>query len=36
VAYLPKPFSPAQLAAKVRDVLLEPAPENGSEKGSDG
>ena len=27
VAYLPKPFSPAQLAAKVRDVLLEPAPE---------
>jgi len=28
VAYLPKPFSPAQLAAKVRDVLLEPAPED--------
>ena len=27
VAYLPKPFSPAQLAAKVREVLLEPAPE---------
>jgi PAS domain S-box-containing protein len=27
VAYLPKPFSPAQLAAKVRDVLLETAPE---------
>ena len=27
VAYLPKPFSPAQLAAKVRDVLLAPAPE---------
>jgi CheY-like chemotaxis protein len=27
VAYLPKPFSPAQLAAKVRDVLLEPKPE---------
>jgi PAS domain S-box-containing protein len=27
IAYLPKPFSPAQLAAKVRDVLLEPAPE---------
>jgi PAS domain S-box-containing protein len=26
VAYLPKPFSPAQLAAKVRDVLLQPAP----------
>jgi PAS domain S-box-containing protein len=26
VAYLPKPFSPAQLAAKVRDVLWEPAP----------
>jgi CheY-like chemotaxis protein len=25
VAYLPKPFSPAQLAAKVRDILLEPA-----------
>jgi len=27
VAYLPKPFSPAQLAVKVREVLLEPAPE---------
>jgi signal transduction histidine kinase/CheY-like chemotaxis protein len=27
VAYLPKPFSPAQLAAKVREVLLEPTPE---------
>ena len=27
VAYLPKPFSPTQLAAKVREVLLEPAPE---------
>jgi len=27
VAYLPKPFSRAQLAAKVREVLLEPAPE---------
>jgi PAS domain S-box-containing protein len=27
VAYLPKPFSPAQLAAKVRNVLLEPAPD---------
>ena len=26
VAYLPKPFSPVQLAAKVREVLLEPAP----------
>jgi len=26
VAYLPKPFSPSQLAAKVRDVLLEPTP----------
>jgi CheY-like chemotaxis protein len=25
VAYLPKPFSPAQLAAKVREVLSEPA-----------
>jgi PAS domain S-box-containing protein len=25
VAYLPKPFSPAQLAAKVREVLLESA-----------
>jgi CheY-like chemotaxis protein len=32
VAYLPKPFSPAQLAAKVRDVLLEPAPEKAPEK----
>ncbi len=28
VAYLPKPFSPMQLAAKVRDILLEPAPES--------
>ena len=27
VAYLPKPFSPVQLAAKVREVLLEPAPD---------
>jgi CheY-like chemotaxis protein len=27
VFYLPKPFSPAELAAKVRDVLLEPTPE---------
>jgi CheY-like chemotaxis protein len=25
VAYLPKPFSPAQLTAKVREVLSEPA-----------
>jgi PAS domain S-box-containing protein len=28
VAYLPKPFSPVQLAAKVREVLAEPAAEN--------
>jgi CheY-like chemotaxis protein len=27
VAYLPKPFSPIQLAAKVREALLEPAPD---------
>ncbi|MGA2269170.1 MAG: PAS domain S-box protein [Bryobacteraceae bacterium] len=26
VAYLPKPFSPAQLSAKVRDTLFESAP----------